>query len=314
MYNVQKGNVRDDKFLTGLAVRYSNNEFVGNQFLPEYTVAKESDKYRIFRKDGFFKGAPRKADGAITEEATLIYDEGTYSTYERAIKDIVTDRAVQNADAPVRPKIDATNFLTEKVLLSQEIDQWALICGSSGLGSSSTYYTNLTSTSAWISGTDPNILNDLKNAIVALSKAVGKRPNIIGMTTEVAEAIAQDSVIREILKYHTTSMITGDALPATLRNMKVVIADGLWNSADEGQAATYEYIIKYHVAMAFVDPRNPLTLGRTFVSKKFKVVRWRDDDREGEFIKVNKVYAPKITSLASGYMYNRVSTGTSSDD
>ena len=137
MYNVQKGNIKEDKFLTGLAVRYTNNEFVGSQFLPEYTVAKESDKYRIFRKDGFFKGAPKKADGAITEEASLIYDEGTYSTYERAIKDIVTDRAVQNADAPVRPKVDATNFLTEKVLLSQEIDQWALLLGTSGLGSSS---------------------------------------------------------------------------------------------------------------------------------------------------------------------------------
>ena len=101
MYNVQKTNVRDDKFLTGLAVRYQNNEFVGTEFMPEYGVQKESDKYRIFRKDGFYKGAPKKADGAITEEATLSYDEGTYSTYERAIKDIVTDRAVQNADAPV---------------------------------------------------------------------------------------------------------------------------------------------------------------------------------------------------------------------
>lgn len=314
MYNVQKGNIRDDKFLTGLAVRYSNNELVGGQFLPEYAVARESDKYRIFRKDGFFKGAPRKADGAITEEATLVYDEGTYSAYERAIKDIVTDRAVQNADAPVRPKVDVTNFLTEKVLLSEEIDQWALICGTSGLGSSATYYANLTSTSAWISGTNPDILDNLKTAIVTISKAIGKRPNLIGLTTEVSESIAQDSVIREILKYHTTNMITGNALPATLRNMKVVIADGLWNSADEGQTATYEYIIKYHVVMAYVDPRNPLTLGRTFVSKNFKVVRWRDDDREGEFIKVNKVYAPKLTSLSSGYMYNRVSTGTSDDD
>ncbi len=314
MYNVQKGNIKEDKFLTGLAVRYTNNEFVGDKFLPEYKVGKESDKYRIFRKDGFFKGAPKKADGAITEEATLIYDEGTYTTYERAIKDIVTDRAVQNADAPVRPRIDATNFLTEKILLSQEIDQWALICGTSGLGSSATYYANLTSVTAWISGTNPDILGDLKDVIVLISKAMGKRPNLISMTTEVVEAIARDSEIREILKYHTTKLISGDALPATLRNMAVTITDGLWNSADEGQTADYEYIIKYHVVMAYVDPRNPLTLGRTFVSKPFKVVRWRDDDREGEFVKVNKVFSPKIMNLDAGYMYSRVSTGTSDDD
>jgi len=313
MYNVQKGNVRDDKFLTGLAVRYANNEFVGTQFLPEYGVQKESDKYRIFRKDGFYKGAPKKADGAITEEASLSYDEGTYSTYERAIKDIVTDRAVQNADAPVRPKVDTTNFLTEKILLSEEIDIWALILGTSGLENSG-YYSDLTSTTAWIGGTNPDILSDLSDAIVLISKAIGKRPNKIAFTTEVSEAIVQDSVIREILKYHTTNMITGNGLPATLRNMQVILADGLWNSADEGQTAAYEYIVKYRVAIAYASPGDNLTLGRTFVSRGFKVVRWRDDDREGEFIKVNKVYSPKITNVDAAYMYKRVHTGTSDDD
>jgi len=313
MYNVQKGNVRDDKFLTGLAVRYTNNEFVGGQYLPEYSVQKESDKYRIFNKDGFFKGAPKKADGAITEEATLTYDEGTYSTYERAIKDIVTDRAVQNADAPVRPKIDATNFLTEKVTLSQEIDIWALLLGTSGLEAGA-LYSNLTSTTAWIGGTDPDILGDLSSAIVKISKLIGKRPNQISFTTEVSEAITQDPVIRELLKYQPNQLITGDALPATLRKMKVIIADGLWNSADEGQTSTYEYIMKYRVPMCYVNPGDNLTLGRTFVSRGFKVVRWRDDDREGEFVKVNKVYSPKITNSSAGYMYKRVATGEAADD
>ena len=313
MYNVHKTNVRDDKFLTGLAVRYQNNEFVGTNFMPEYGVQKESDKYRIFRKDGFYKGAPKKADGAITEEATLAYDEGSYSTYERAIKDIVTDRAMQNADAPVRPKIDATNFLTEKVLLSEEIDIWALALGTSGLEQAG-YYSNLTATTAWISGTDPDILANLSTAIVTISKAIGKRPNRIGFTTEVSEAITQDPVIREILKYHTSAMISGDALPATLRNMRVVIADALWNSADEGQTATYEYIMKYRVPIAYVEPGNNLTFGRTFVSRGFKVVRWRDDDREGEFIKVNKIYSPAVLSLDAGYMFKRVSTGLAGDD
>ena len=313
MFNVQKGNVRDDKFLSRLAVKYTNNEFVGGIFLPEYKVQKESDKYRIFRKDGFYKGAPKKADGAITEEATLSYDEGTYSTYERALKDIVTDRAMQNADAPVRPKVDVTNFLTEKVLLSEEIDKWALMLGTSGLESGS-YYENLTAITAWISGTDPDILSDLSDAIVTISKATGKRPNTIGMTSEVSERIAADPVIREILKYHTTAMISGDPLPPTLRNMKVQLADGLWNASDEGQTASYDYIMKYRVIMAFVDPANNLTLGRTFVSKPFKVVKWRDDDREGEFIKVNKVYSPALTNLDAAYMYKRVSTGASDDD
>lgn len=313
MFNSGKGNVRNEKFLTGLALRYANRQFTGGQWLPEYGVQKESDKYRIFRKDGFFKGAPKKADGAITEEASLSYDEGTYSTYERAIKDIVTDRAMQNAEAPVRPKIDTTNFLTEKVLLSQEIDIWALLLGTSGLEAGS-QYANLTSTTAWIQGTDPDILKDLSDAIVAISKTIGRTPNQIGFTTEVSEAITRDPIIREIMKYHPNNMIEGNALPSTLRNMKVIIADGLWNTVDEGQTAAYEYILKYRVPIAYVSPSDNLTLGRTFVSKAFKTVSWRDDDREGDFIKVNKVYAPAIMNVSAGYMYKRVNTGEAADD
>lgn len=309
MFNVQKGNVKVDKFLSALAVRYDNAEFVGNDLFPEYGVEKESDKYRIFKKDGWFTGAPKKADGAITEEATLSYDEGTYTTYERAIKDIVTDRAMQNADAPVRPKIDTTNFLTEKIVLSQELDQWILATGTSGLNQSG-YRSVLTPTTAWVSGTAPDILGDLSNCIKTISKAIGRRPNRIYFNTEIAEAIAMDDKIVEILKLRTDAMVTGNGLPPTLRSMRVLLVDALYNTADPGITEAYDYIIDDNVVCSWVNPGHPLTFGRTFVSKSFLVRRWYDGDREGEFIKINKVYSPKIMSLSSGFIFTKVIDGT----
>lgn len=302
MYNVKKAYIHNDKILTQLSIKYENAEFTGKMFLPDMTVAKETDKYKIYNRDGFFKGAPKKADGAITEQATLSYDEGTYACYERAIKDIVTDRAVQNADAPIQPKADTTEFLTEKVALSEELDVWILLTSTSGLDQAG-YRTTLTATTAWVDGTNPDILGDLSTAIKVISKAIGKRPNLIAFNTETAEAVAQDDKIMEILKHHSTDMITGIGLPGALRSMKIIITDALYNDVDEGLDANYEYIISDNAVCGFIDPRNPLTLGRTFVSKKNKVARWRDDDREGEFIKVNKVYVPKITTLAAGYMF-----------
>ncbi len=309
MFNVQKSNVKEDKFLSALAVRYDNSEFLGNDLFPEYTVAKESDKYRIFKKDGWFTGAPKKADGAITEEATLSYDEGTYSTYERAIKDIVTERAMQNADAPVRPKIDTTNFLTEKIMLSQELDQWILATGTSGLNQSG-YRSVLTATTAWVEGTAPDILGDLSTAIKTMSKAIGKRPNRIYFNTEVAEAVAMDDKIVEILKLRTDAMVTGNGLPATLRGMRILLVDALYNTSDPGITEAYDYIIDNNVVIAWVNPGHPLTFGRTFKSKSFLVRRWFDGDREGEFIKINKVYSPKIMSLSSGWILTKVKDGT----
>jgi len=309
MFNVQKANVKVDQFLTALAQKYENAEFVGRDLMAEYTVVKESDKYRIFKKDGWFTGAPKKADGAITEEATLSYDEGSYTTYERAIKDIVTDRAMQNADAPVRPKIDTTNFLTEKILLSHELDVWLLACGTSGLNQAG-YRTVLTPVTAWVSGTAPDILGDLSTAIKNMSKAIGRRPNRIYFNTEIAEAVGMDDKIVEILKLRTDAMITGDGIPSMLRKMAVKLVDALYNTSDPGLTEDYDYIIGDNVVCGWVDPGHPLTFGRTFVAKARQVKRWYDSDREGEFIKVNVVYAPKIMSLASGWIFTNAVDGT----
>jgi len=302
MFNVQKGYIHNDQVLSALSIKYENAEYTGEMWLPTFGVSKETGKYRIYSRDGWFKGAPKKADGALTEEATLSYDEGTYSCYERAIKDIVTDRAVKYADSPVSPKMDAVEFLTEKILLSKELDIWTLLTGTSGLQQAG-YYTALTGTTAWSGGSSPDILGDISTAIKAIAKAIGKRPNQISFTTEIAEAVAQDDKIIEILKHHSTDMITGIGLPGSIRSCKIIITDALLNSADEGLTASYDYVLSDNVVIAFVNPKNKLTLGRTFSSSKNKVARWRDEDREGEFVKVNTVYAPKITTLAAGYMF-----------
>ncbi|HUW47290.1 MAG TPA: hypothetical protein VMW36_00920, partial [Patescibacteria group bacterium] len=278
MFNVQRNYIHDDQVLSALSIKYENAEFTGKMFLPEYKVAKETGKYRIYDREGWFKGAPKKADGAITEEATLSYDEATYTCYERAIKDIVTDRAVQQADAPIQPKADTTEFLTEKVLLAQELDQWILMVGASGLLQSG-YYTALTSSTAWSGGSAPSILTDLSTAIKAISLAIGKRPNMIAFTTAIAEAVAQDDKIVEIMKHHSTDMITGIGLPGSLRSCKIIITDSLYNTADQGLTQAFGYVLSDNIVCAYVDPRNKLTLGRTFVSKQNKVARWRDEDR-----------------------------------
>lgn len=297
--------LKTNQFLTGIVIRWTNREFVGGNLFPTKTVKKESDKYRIFKKDGFYKGAPIKVDGAITEEVSLAYDEGVYSCAERAIKDIVTDRAMQNADAPVNPKIDTAKFLTEKILLSEEIDQFLLAIGTSGLNQNG-YRKVCTATNAWVTGSAPDILGDLSASIVNMSKSIGKRPNVLTINTETAEAIANDDKILEILKYHGTTMITGDALPPTLRNMRIVLADALVNTADEGQTANYEYILGDNAIIAYVKPGDPMNFGYTFVSRGFKVVDWYDKDREGILIKNSKIYAPIITNLEAGYLVSNL--------
>ena len=305
MFGIGKQYIKVDKLLTQIAIRYTNAAFTSASLIPDLTVQKESDKYRIYKKDGWFKGAPKKADGAETAEATLFYDEGTYSVYERAIKDLVTDRAVQNADAPVKPLSDTTEFLTEKINLSRELDIFGLAVGTSGLNQSG-YRKALSAGTAWIDGTAATILRDISDGIIAVVKQTMQKPNVMFVTTEVIEGLALQAEVRDILKLQSTQMVTQMNPLPSLRGLNTVITDVMYDNSDTPGTEDFTYALGNNVIIAFVKAGHPLNFGYNFTSRGFQVARWRDEDREGEFVKTSKIYAPKITCLGAGYIFTTV--------
>lgn len=325
MFALNKANIRVDKILTALVVKFRSNEFVGNTLLPEFGVKKESDKYRIFLPKGWFKGAPVKADGAITSMATPYYDEDSYTCYERAIKDLVTDRAIQNADLPVRPVNDTTMFLMEKVALSQEIDCFDLVIATLKAGGSTATLalTNGAAGTNW-RGTSADPLSNIVQARRTIIRNIGKKPNKIFMTTDAHEALLSVSSIQDLLKYTTAANLTADNPLPSIRGIPITLADALVNIAAEDQTATY-YPVLYDNAsstsylnaiVAYVGPASdPVTFGKTFVSRSQRVTRWRGsegEDREGEFVKVSKIYTHKITSVGAAFSITNV-LGTSAN-
>ncbi len=318
-FDITKKNVRVDKLLTNVVVKFRSNNYMASALLPDLTVRKESDKFRIFLPKGFFKGAPIKADGARTAVASPSYSEDTYQTYERAIKDIVTDRAQDNADTPVRPRIDTTNFLMEKVALAEEIDKLDLaITALKAGGSTAVKELTLTGTGTNWRGSGADPLKDFSDAKRQIVRNIGMRPNLNMMDTNSLEALTQISDIKDQIKHTSDRLLTAENPITTIRGMTVTIADAVANTAKEDLAQTFRNVLvdpsaasnkHMTVLFAFVSPGNPLNFGVTFVSRSQRVQRWRGsegEDREGDFIKVSKIYVPKILSLGAGFMLTQV--------
>ena len=305
---IQTGHIKTNVYLSQIAVQYNNAGFVADRIAPPFTVKKESDKFRKYKRDGYFSGAPKRSDGAPAEEASLSYDEDTYSTYERAQKDIVTDRAMANADSVFDLKADVTKFLSEKVKLGYEIDVADTI--SAGISSSNPDF-DVTPSSLWDDYTNSDPEGDIAVGKEAVSARVGRIPNIILMTPDVERYLAHHPQLKELRKFTDPTLLTKGGVPKTLWDMEVVIAPAIYNTAKTGISnLSMAYVWGKNVIIGYVNTADTITLARNFVlsSRNMQVTTWRDDEREGDFIRVVNNYAPKVICNDCGYILRNVIT------
>lgn len=305
---IQTGKIKTNQHLSKIAVQYTNAAFVADALAPSFLVNKESDKFRKYKRDGYFSGAPKRADGAPAEEASLAYDDDTYSTYERAIKDIVTDRAMNNADDVFNLKADATMFLTEKIKLGIELDAAILLTGATGGISSASPDHVVTPTNLWDDYTNSDPESDISTGKEAITARTGRMPNVILIPPHVERFLAHHPQVKELRKYTDPSMLTKGGLPGTLWDMKVVIAPAIYNSAVQGLDPVMAYVWGKNVVIGYVNPADTITLARTFVvkSRNMQVTTWRDEEREGDWIRVVNNYVPKIICSDCGYLLTGV--------
>ncbi len=307
---IQTGKIHTNLYLSKIAVQYNNAAFIAEKIAPTFVVNRESDKFRKYKRDGYFSGAPKRADGAPAEEASLAYDDDTYTTFERAQKDIITDRAIANADDVFNLKVDTTLFLTEKVKIGMELDVANLLTAATGGISSSNPDHVVTPSNLWDDYTNSDPETDISTGKEAITARTGRMPNLIIIPPHVEKFLVHHPQIKEMRKYTDPTMLTKGGLPSILWNMEVVVAPGIYNTAALGLPTSMGYIWGKNCIIAYVNPADTITLARTFVLKNrnMQVTTWRDDEREGNWIRVVNNYVPKVICTDCGYLLNGVIT------
>ena len=121
------GDVHIDAILTNMSIAFMQDQdhFVAGKVFPTVPVQKQTDKFFTYTQDDFFRDQVQyRADG--TESAGTGYGLSTdsYSAQVWALHKDIGDQVRANSDAPLSPDQDATRFITQQMLLRQEID-WA---------------------------------------------------------------------------------------------------------------------------------------------------------------------------------------------
>lgn len=295
--------------LTNLAIGYPTTGLISQRLLLDLPVQKKSDLFYIFdaARSKEIQTDDKRSPGSNAVEVDFDLTTDNYNCGGHALQAIVPDEEAENADSPLQPQADKTDFLVDKLLLNQEIALAAALA-------------------AGLSGSDPaNEWNDYTNgdpfADVTLAQntiedATGFKPNVIAMDSKVWRALKDHPDMIDRVKYTGTGDRPGEV---SLRGAaevfevdEIIVSTAMKNTAVEGQTASLSRVWGDEVIVAYRPARAGLkipALGYRMVWSPFmgsrmgwQVKTWRNEERGGTMIRAQKYYDQKITLAGAGYI------------
>jgi len=257
------GDVHVNRPLTNMSVAYIQDQknFIADKVFPIVPVEKQSDRYFVYSREDWFRDeAEERAPG--TESAGSDYDIDNTPNYfcpEYAHHKDVSDPERANSDSPLKPDEDATQFVTQKLLLKRE-RKWAANYFAAGK-----WATDLTGVAAapgasefiqWSNYSTSQPIADIKKYRLTVAELTGFLPNVLVLGAYTYNILSEHPTITDKIKYTQKGVVTPDILAALLDIDRVVVPYGVVNTAAKKKTGAYSFIHGKHALLAYAAP-NP---------------------------------------------------------
>jgi len=310
--------VHVDAMLTNISVAYiqSQDVFLASKVFPPVRVTKQSDKYYKYTKEDWFKDeAERRADS--TESAGSGYRLGTdsYSCDVYAFHKDVGDRVRKNADAQINLDTDAVRFVTNRILLRQEI-QWVTDYFTTGKWA--TDKTGGTHFTKWSDYLDSDPVEDVATGKETVLKNTGYEPNTAVFGYNVMRRLRNHPDVRDRYKYTTPGNITPQMIAAVLELDNVYVAKAVKSTNNIGATVAMAFTHGDHAWLGYVNPSPGLLVpsaGYIFtwdgvsggLGQSVGVTSFRMEHLKAERFEAEAAWDNKIVASDLGYFfYNAV--------
>jgi hypothetical protein len=317
--NPTPSDVHVDAILTQISVAWlqDTSTFVATNLFPEVPVSKQSDKYYVYDKGDWFRDEAEKRAPA-TESAGSGYRIGTdnYSCEVYAFHKDVDDQTRANADNPINLDADASQFVTQRMLLRMERD-WAATCWTTGV-----WTTDLTgvdanpSTGEFLQWDDASStpVTDIENAKREVLAITGFMPNVLVLGYDVYVQLKQHPSIYDRLKHTTSENITREILARFFEVDRVIVSQAIVNTGnvenDASGADTFSFVFGKQAWLGYVTATPGILqptagyrfswtgvsdgLGQTIGTSRIRMPELRADRVESQMAWDFKVVAPDL--------------------
>jgi len=296
------GQVHIDQVLTNISLAYPNNGLVGNVLFPEVRVAKQSDLYYEFGREGWLPEDDVRAPGSRTVEIPgLTVSTNPYFCKEYALQIPVTDEERENADRPLDPDRDGTELVTSKILLKRE--QRMQILATTAANYHTAHSVTLAGATQWSAYTTSTPIADLKTGLRKVHSALFMEPNLAVIPYQVMSVMEDHPDFIERIKYSQPGVITADIIASVVGLQNTIVPGvGFDNTGNPGGTPVLAYLWGKDVVLAWVPPRAGLktpAFAYEFVwrypgGQSQVAERWRSNERKSDLVRVSRRYDLKF--------------------
>lgn len=298
--------------LTNVSVAYmqSANTYIADKVFPKVPVRKQSDLYWKYSKSDWRRtDVARRAPGTESPGVGWNFDTDSYFAHVYAVHKDIDDQLRANADSNFNMDRDATEFVTNQLLLKRDLD-WNGTYFKSGVWN--TDLAGGTDFGQWSdAGSDP--IGDVAQYVVDFRRETGFAPNIMILGAEVMKALKQHPDIIDRIKYTQRGIVTEDLI-ATLFGVEqlytsyATVAAGpqIPDARSQDAAASYDFITNAKSALLLYSPATPSLMtpsaGYTFTwsgylggnSQGIRVKRFRMENIASDRIEAECTYDMKV--------------------
>lgn len=251
--------VHIDRPLSNLSIAHMTNseQFIAARVFPVVPVDHQSNKYRVWPKNAWFRDeARRRAPGTESAGGGWTLSEDTYSAEVWAFHQDVPDQVRNNADQDVNLDAAATRFVSEILMLRREIE-FASTYMTTGV-----WTTDITGVASspgggqvyqWSDYTNSNPRKDIKDNRQTIRLLTGKTPNTLVLGSQVFDALQDHPDLVDRVKYTSSDSITAAMMAQMFNVDRVIIAESIKATNEEGQAEAYGDIVGKVAWLGYVE-------------------------------------------------------------
>lgn len=295
-------NVHFDRPLTNISLAYRNESYVGPEVFAGVPVNKISDKYFTYNKsDWFRREVALRAPGTRAARAWFGVSTCAYNCTERALATGVPDQVQDNADAPLDPLASGAMFVTDQILLEQEVDIASDVFGT-----------------GWAASATPSVLWSASNSVpttdVAVAKdtvvkAIGREANTGVIGRGLWTYVSQNNDILDRIRYASgpgnPAIVTAQAVAALFQVQRLLIGSAIQNSGLEGASDSFGYVWGNHLWIGYVAPNPSLmtpSAGYVFNYGQRQINRFYEDQERNTVVECTASWDVRLVATDAGYL------------
>ena len=298
--------------LTMISVAYVQNLklYVADKVFPVIPVDNQSDLYWTFNKNDWLRDEA-KPRAPATESVGSGYGVATdsYAAIPYAIHKDVPDQIRNNADVALDLDRSAVQFVTNRILLRQEI-QWA-----SDFFTTGKWATDVTPANLWSDYALSDPIADVETGKRAILAVTGYMPNVLVLGYDVYIKLINHPDIVDRFKYTNSQSVTKEMLAQVFGLERVEIAQSIYATNNEGETAAYSFVHGKNALLAYVAARPSVmepSAGYTFAWKGVSgsygqtvgVKQFRMEHLAATRVEAEVAFANKIVASDLGYFFS----------